>query len=121
MTDPSTPGPQAADLFRRLRAWSVSAWRHGERIPAARATLAHLAVLATAHDGTPRPAVPDVGVHALVDQLQVLVADAVLAGAQSAQVCEVLYRLAGTLGLAGVRRNPEIVAPGGRGQATTIA
>jgi len=102
LTCPATPGPQA-DLFRRLRAWSVSAWRHGERIPATRAALAQLAGLATTHDGTPRPAVPDAGAHALVDQLQVLAADAVLAGAQPGQMAEVLYQLTLTLGLAGDR------------------
>ncbi len=65
----------------------------------ARSALRALAELASAHDGTPRPAVPDAGVHALADQLTVLRADALTAGAPTEQVDAVLQDLARRVGL----------------------
>ncbi len=59
---------------------------------------------AAAHDGHPRPPVPDVGVHGLADQLQVLTADALDAGVPVEEVTVVLGRLTRDLGLAETRR-----------------
>lgn len=58
-----------------------------------------LAELASRADGRPRPAVPDAGLHALPDQVQVLVADALGAGAGADQVDAVLQAAASDLGL----------------------
>jgi len=64
-----------------------------------REALHHLAVLADNADGRSRPAVPDAGIPALVDQLQVLTDDALAAGADRNDVRATLGRLAGELGL----------------------
>lgn len=88
------PGPQLAEVFRRLWAWNVSSWRHGDRIALTRAALSELATMATQYDRIVRPAVPDVGPHALADQLVVLTADALEAGAPQSQVDAVLLDLA---------------------------
>ncbi|MBM9468603.1 hypothetical protein [Nakamurella leprariae] len=93
------PGPQFDDLVRRLRAWPVSAWRHGDREAAARRALQQLADL-TAPADADRP-VPDAGVHALADQLVVLVADARRDGADPVAVDAVLAELTVVLGWAG--------------------
>lgn len=93
------PGPYTDDFLRRVRAWPVSSWRHGRRETVARSTLAALARLASAADGQPRPPVPPAGLHALPDQLQVLVDDALSAGAGLAQVEAVLRTAAAELGL----------------------
>lgn len=92
------PGPQSADLLRRVRAWNVSAWRHADRIAQTRSALQRLADLAGAHDGLSRPAVPDAGVHALADQLHVLVDDALGSGAPAGEVEDILADLATALG-----------------------
>jgi len=97
--EPHLPGPHSAELFRRLRAWNVSSWRLRGRIDAARSALAELAALADAADGRSRPPIPDVSVHGLADQLQVLAMDAFSTGAEPAQVEAVLARLAAALGL----------------------
>lgn len=55
--------------------------------------------MASDADGRPRPAVPDVGAHALADQLEVLTADALDAGAGVDEVQGLLDELAQRLGL----------------------
>ena len=59
-----------------------------------------MAEQATTYDGIQRPAVPDAGVHALADQLEVLTADALAAGVPAEEVDTVLAGLARDLGLA---------------------
>jgi hypothetical protein len=88
------------DLFRRVRNWNLSSWRHADRIAQTRSALSSLAAQAATYDGIPRPAVPDVGVHALADQLQVLTMDALEAGVPADEIRTVLARLARDLGLA---------------------
>ena len=87
------------ETFRRLRVWNLSSWRHADRQRHARAALAELTEMASQADGFRRPPVPDVGVHALADQLEVLSADAVAAGAPREHVEAVLVRLATQLGM----------------------
>ena len=67
---------------------------------AARAALAELAALASAADGFARPKVPELGAHALADQVVVLTSDALAAGADAVTVDAVLVRLASELGIA---------------------
>jgi hypothetical protein len=98
LTAPLTPA--ALDLLRRVRSWNHSSWRHADRIVRTRLTLSTLAELGTTHDGIERPAVPDAGVHALADQLEVLASDALEAGVPADEVSAVLAELAGDLGLA---------------------
>ena len=93
------PGPYSTAFLRRVRAWPVSGWRHGQREAVVRSTLDILAGLASAADGRPRPPVPDAGLHALSDQVEVLVADALGAGAQAQDVDAVLQRAGTELGL----------------------
>jgi hypothetical protein len=95
----SRPGPYTVAFLRRVRAWPVSSWRHGHRAAAGRAVLDALAALATSADGRPRPPVPDAGLHALPDQVEVLVTDALDAGADVQQVDALLQRAATELGL----------------------
>ncbi|SDO30426.1 hypothetical protein SAMN04515671_0494 [Nakamurella panacisegetis] len=99
MTSTTTPGPQLTDLFRRLWAWNVSSWQHGDRIELARVTLRRLAAMASDSDGLARPDVPDVGPHALADQLFVLAADALGSGCSTEAVEAVLLDLGGALRL----------------------
>jgi hypothetical protein len=98
LTEPLSPA--ALDLFRRVRRWNNASWRHADRIARTRFALSTLAELATTHDGIERPAVPDAGVHALADQLEVLTSDAFEAGVPADEVGTVLAGLAGYLGLA---------------------
>ncbi len=93
MSPHSTPGPQPDEIVRRLRAWPVSGWRHGERVPRTRRALQELAELAAARRATPAPIVPALGPHALGDQLTVLIADAVRAGVDGAEIDRVLVAL----------------------------
>lgn len=93
------PGPPLVDLLRRVRAWNVSAWRHSDRTGQTRVALNRLSQLAAAHDGVSRPGVPDAGVHALADQLKVLIMDASAAGAPPAEIREILADLAAALRL----------------------
>ena len=95
----TSPGPYAAEFLRRVRAWPVSSWRHGQRQDIAFSTLNALAQLASVADGRRRPAVPGAGLHALPDQLHVLIDDAFTAGADPGQVEAVLRGAAGELGL----------------------
>ena len=97
MTEPLSPA--AVDLVRRVRRWNLSSWRHANRIARTRFALSTLAERATAHDRIERPAVPDVGVHALGDQLEVLISDALEAGVPADEVDSVLAGLARDLGL----------------------
>ncbi len=87
------------ETFRRLRVWNVSSWRHADRLRQTRTALAELAEMASQADMFRRPPVPDVGVHALADQLEVLTADALAAGVPREHVDAVLMELAGQLGL----------------------
>lgn len=95
----SGPGPYAVEFLRRVRAWPVSSWRHGRRHIIVRAVLDSLAELASGADGRARPPVPDAGLHALPDQVEVLMVDALLAGADARQVDAVLRCAATELGL----------------------
>ena len=95
-----SPGPDAQDLFRRIRSWNLSSWRRADRIGITRAALSALAEMASSHDGVQRPEVPDAGIHALADQLEVLTADAIEAGGPTDDVDAVLSGLARDLGLA---------------------
>lgn len=99
MTDTTRPGPQPEDMLRRLRAWPVSSWRHGERERATRGAAQQLADVAADGAGEIRRIVPDAGVTALPDQLAVLAADARAAGAPEDAILAVLDRLADALGL----------------------
>ncbi|MET3806672.1 hypothetical protein ABIB25_003692 [Nakamurella sp. UYEF19] len=92
------PGPHVAELLRRLRAWSVSSWSHGDRIVVTRSALQQLAAKATSADGRVRPLVPDAGVHALADQVQVLADDAIDAGVDLVEVETLLVELGRQLG-----------------------
>lgn len=93
------PGiPTGPELLRRLRAWPVSGWEHGDRILAARHALHSLATLSALARGEDRHPVPELGAHALADQLQVLTDDALAGGASPQAVEAVLTDLAGDLG-----------------------
>ncbi len=93
------PGPYAAEFLTSVRARPVSSWRSGRREAVVRASLESLAGLASGADGRPRPPVPNAGLHALPDQVEVLVADALRAGAEAQQVDAVLRSAAVELGL----------------------
>lgn len=85
-------------MLRRLRAWPVSSWRHGDRTDRTREALHAVAALAAAARGNPAPAVPDVGPHALADQVVVLLADARAAGAPAGEIDRVMAALLVDLG-----------------------
>jgi hypothetical protein len=93
------PGPQSDDFLRRLRAWPVSSWRHGDRIAATRRALDVLAALAATARGAAAPEVPPLAAHVLADQLVVLIADADAAGVPAADVDAVITVLRTELGL----------------------
>ena len=93
------PGPQSDDFLRRVRAWPVSSWRHGDRAAATRRALDALAALAAAARGADVPVVPVLPPHALADQLVVLIADARAAGVPTAELSGVLNGLRADLGL----------------------
>lgn len=97
MVTDDVSGPRRADLIRRLRAWSVASWRHGDRIALARAACQRLADLAADREGAPRRAVPDHGESALADQLAVLLTDALAAGVAEDEVDGLLRTLASGL------------------------
>jgi len=85
-------------MLRRLRAWPISSWWHGDRERAARVAAQRLADLAADAAGEIRRIVPDAGMTALPDQLAVLAADARAGGVPADAVEAVLDRLAGALG-----------------------
>lgn len=93
------PGSQPAELIRRLRAWSVSSWRHGDRIAVTRSACQRLADLTAERSGEPPRAVPDHGESALADQLAVLLADARAAGVPDGQLARLVSALADALGV----------------------
>jgi len=93
------PGPQSDEVLRRVRAWPVSSWRHGNRIVLTRRALETLAALAAAARGADVPAVPPLEAHALADQLVVLIADARAAGVSPSDLDVVLTGLRADLGL----------------------
>lgn len=90
-------GPQLGALSRRLRAWSLSSWQHGDRIAQTRRALQELADLAGA-PGQPAPRVPELSEMALADQLMVLGREAIIAG-RVEEAATVLERLTSALGL----------------------
>jgi len=93
------PGPQTDEFLRRVRAWPVSSWRHGDRIVATRRALDVLAALAATARGGEVPAVPTLPPHALADQLVVLIADARASGVPPSELDGVLGGLRTDLGL----------------------
>ncbi len=93
-------GPQFDGLIRRLRAWSVPGWRHGDRIGCVRAALQQLADLGSAAAGSPAVDVPALRTHALADQLVVLAREALSSGADRQAVETVISALVHDLGLA---------------------
>lgn len=96
------PGQQFSDFFRKLRARSLSSWDVAGRVPAARRATMRLAELGWRAEhpaDQPVPEVPDLGRHALADQLEVLTVDALRGGAPTAEVSAVLEELAGALHL----------------------
>ncbi|AZI57383.1 hypothetical protein EH165_03615 [Nakamurella antarctica] len=95
------PDSQLSDIVRRLRVWSLSSWKFNGRAGALRDRLQTLADLTAGRLGRSPLQVPDVGAHALVDQLIVLVADAHDAGVPRAEIDEQLHRVASELGLVG--------------------
>ncbi len=98
MSDPR-PGPRYSEFFRRLRARPLSSWTVGERTASARSAAVDLAALGwTVADG-PVPPVPDLGPHALADQLQLLTADAVAADADAEVLDAIIRTLARRLGI----------------------
>lgn len=91
------PGPQPySEFFGRLRARPLSSWQINGRAAAARAAIDALAALGRRPgDLAGRgPVVPDLGAHALADQLQVLTDDADAAGVGDAAIEKVLEQLA---------------------------
>ena len=98
MRAPNTPGPQPDEIIRRLRAWPVSGWSHGERIARTRRTLQELADIAAARRGHAVPVVPALSPHALGSQLAVLVADARRAGVDAGEVDSIVRQLGADLG-----------------------
>ncbi|WP_111767630.1 hypothetical protein [Nakamurella deserti] len=96
MTD-HRPGPLYSAFFGRLRARPLSSWSVGERSTVAHRACAELAALGWAAENrgeAPVPTVPDLGPHALADQLQVLLDDALAAGADPAAVHALMAELA---------------------------
>lgn len=87
----ATPGPQPDELFRRLRAWGISSWEHGDRAAHLRAALTALAEL-----GDGPTVVPALGPWAFADQLEVLYREA--AERDEAAARQVLAALAAALG-----------------------
>jgi hypothetical protein len=95
---PPADGPTAAEVIRRLRAWSAPSWNHGDRLLQARRACQTLADLTVEHEGSPARTVPDHGWSALADQLAVLADDARSAGVPEERVDRVLRALASGLG-----------------------
>lgn len=95
---PTVPGPQlrAEDFFRRLRAWPVSSWRHGDRVRATRAAGQALADLAADAENRRRRTVPELAEFGLADQLAVLYRDAL--AVRPAQAARILDEVAVRLG-----------------------
>ena len=91
------PGPQTDEIIRRLRAWPVPSWQHRDRAGRTRRALQEVADLAAAHPG--EHVVPDLGVHALADQLSVLVRQATADGVDGRVLAGLLDELAVDLGL----------------------
>ena len=93
------PGPQSDEFLRRVRAWPVSSWRHGDRTAATRRALDALAALAATARGVEAPEVPPLAPHVLADQLVVLIADARAAGVPASDLDAVIDDLRTELGL----------------------
>jgi len=93
------PDPQSYEFLRRVRAWPVSSWRHGDRTAATRRALDALAALAATARGVEAPEVPPLAPHVLADQLVVLIADARAAGVPASDLDAVIDDLRTELGL----------------------
>jgi hypothetical protein len=93
------PGPQSDEFLRRVRAWPVSSWRHGDRTVVTRRALDALAGLAATARGVEAPVVPPLSPHVLADQLVVLIADARAAGVPTSDLDAVIDDLRIDLGL----------------------
>ena len=93
------PGPQSDEFLRRVRAWPVSSWRHGDRTAATRRALDALAALAATARGVEPPEVPPLAPHVLADQLVVLMSDARAAGVPASDLDAVITDLRTQLGL----------------------
>ena len=91
-------GQQAEVLIRRMRAWSASSWRHGDRITVVREAGQRLADLAAEREGRASRPVPDHGSSALSDQLAVLLADALRAGVPEDRLDAILTDVRSRLG-----------------------
>jgi hypothetical protein len=93
------PGSRYSTFLERLRARSLSSWDHGERAPRALDAARELARLAWAAEHQPGvvPDVPELGHHALADQLTVLLLDAEHSGADKDVLDGIVDRLAATL------------------------
>lgn len=96
------PGSQYSDFFQRMRARPLSSWSIGDRAHSARTATAQLAALSwqLEHlDGTSPPPVPDLGAHVYADQLRVLIADAIQAGADPRDIRTLMSELADQLSI----------------------
>ena len=93
------PGPQSDEFLRRVRAWPVSSWRHGDRAAATLRALNALAALGAGARGVEAPEVPRLAPHVLGDQLVVLIADARAAGVPASDLDAVIADLRTELGL----------------------
>lgn len=96
------PDSQHTELLRKLRVRPLSFWGSGDRVVRTREALTELAQLgwrAEFGGAGEAPEVPDAGVHVLVDQLQVLIVDAQLAGVPVAEGNRVVAALADALGV----------------------
>lgn len=91
---------QIERLLRHLVTRSVRSWDHN-RTARLREALQQLEDVAAAAEGRSPHPVPDVGQHALVDQLQVLLDEAARAGVPAQQVAPVVSALAEQLAAAG--------------------
>ena len=90
------PGPHYSEFFRRLRARPLSSWSVGQRVTHMRLAIEQLAELGR-QSGQPAPVVPDLGAHVLADQLEVLLQDAIRAGADQTELGAVIEQLADQL------------------------
>ena len=93
------PGSLYSEFFRRLRARPLSSWSINNRAAIAQTAAAELATLGWAqlHPTGQAPPVPDLGPHALADQLEVLLVEAERTGADPAVLRRLIVDLAQTL------------------------
>lgn len=99
MSTPQRPDPHLTELIRKLRARPLSSWEYGDRGLVLRHALSELASLAASAREVSPHAVPDIGLHALADQLAVLILDAQEAGVPTDQLAQLVARISSSLGL----------------------